>query len=139
MWNDWYNEYIHVADFPRVIVRYEDLIFHPHEVVRTVCECAGGELNRHKFRIIEESAKRGVGAHGDFSQRTGYVDALIKYGDKKTRIQEMSDLDLDYAKKNLDPELMGFFGYQHPSKADIEDARANTMESKMMELLRNQQ
>jgi hypothetical protein len=62
-WNDYYQEYLHV-DIPIMMVRFEDLVFHPKETTRKICECAGGEMRRTKFNYIVESAKKGVGAHG---------------------------------------------------------------------------
>ena len=98
-WNEWYAEYFY-ADFPRLVVRFEDLVrihgsflyngvfhkevfldmktnlmvkwfcvawkqvFHAKEVTEAVCKCAGGALNRHGFKYITESAKRGVGKCG---------------------------------------------------------------------------
>ena len=76
LWNSYYTEYKE-AQFPRLIVRYEDLIFHPEEVTEKVCKCAGGSMRRDgRFKYIVDSAKKGVGAHGKV--RTGYADALVK-------------------------------------------------------------
>lgn len=63
-WNDYYQEYLQ-AQFPFMMVRFEDLVFHPKETTTAVCECAGGQMmNRKKFGYIVESAKKGKGAHG---------------------------------------------------------------------------
>jgi hypothetical protein len=62
-WNDYYQEYLHV-DFPFLLVRFEDLVFHPKETTTAVCECAGGRIIPRKFSYIVESAKKGIGAHG---------------------------------------------------------------------------
>lgn len=42
VWNQWYKEYVE-ADFPRLIVRFEDLIFHTEEVLHEIHDCAGAE------------------------------------------------------------------------------------------------
>ena len=110
-WNDWYNEYVH-APFPRLIVRFEDVVFHPKEITRIACECAGGKLNKGPFHYIAESAKRGH-AHG--TEKTSYVDALIKYGTEAGRYNGFESPDLEYARAHLDPELMGLFGYKFPA------------------------
>lgn len=109
-WNDWYNEYLH-APFPRLIVRFEDLVFHPKQITKTVCECAGGEMNRGKFQYIVESAKKGS-AHG--KQKTSYVDALVKYGTEAGRYNGFEPADLQYARKHLDPNLMRLLRYPFP-------------------------
>jgi predicted PolB exonuclease-like 3'-5' exonuclease len=43
-WNDYYMEYHQQKQFPLVLVRFEDLVFHPKQVIQTVCECAGGAM-----------------------------------------------------------------------------------------------
>jgi hypothetical protein len=117
-WNDFYYEYYKQERFPRVIVRFEDLIFHPKSVVQTVCECAGGELKHESergFQYIVDSAKITEG-HG--SAKTGYVDAIIKYGSAKFprwRSGGMTDEDRAYATEHLDREMMNFFGYHYPN------------------------
>lgn len=112
-WNDWYRDYVK-APFPRLIVRFEDLIFHPKSVIKAVCECAGGEMNLQKpFKYIVDSAKKGS-AHGQEGQKTSYVDALVKYGTEVGRYKGFEMPDLEYAKRNLDPELMRLFGYRLP-------------------------
>ena len=56
-WNEWYKEYLD-ADFPRIIVRYEDLVFRPKETTKQVCECFGGTLNE-RFQYVVDTAKKG--------------------------------------------------------------------------------
>jgi hypothetical protein len=112
-WNDWYNEYAK-ATFPRVIVRFEDLIFHAKEVTMAVCECAGGEMKEQDFMYIVDSAKKGLGAHGKQSQRTSFIEAIIRYGKDKGRLSGMSPEDIEFARKSLDRDLVEFFGYLDP-------------------------
>jgi hypothetical protein len=107
-WNTWYQEYVQ-APFPRLIVRFEDIIFHPVQVTKIACECAGGRLNDGKFRYQVESAKRGA-AHG--KQKTSYVDSLIQYGSETGRYDGYSAEDLEFVQQHLDPELMKLFGYK---------------------------
>lgn len=128
-WNDWYNEYVN-APFPRLIVRFEDIIFHPRYVTKLACECAGGELNKTPFRYITDSAKKGAAAHGKKSERTGYVDALIKYGTEAGRYTGMEPADLEYAREALDPNLMKLFGYKHAVGTTKPQYRADADEEK---------
>jgi len=114
-WNVWYQEYVN-APFPRLIVRFEDVIFHPKAVTKMACECAGGELNRGQFRYVVDSAKKG-NAHGRSSERTSYVDALIKYGSEEGRYTGMDRADLEYARDHLDKVLMDMFGYKYPPES----------------------
>jgi hypothetical protein len=112
-WNDWYNEYAK-ATFPRVIVRFEDLIFHAKEVTTAVCECAGGEMKKQDFMYIVDSAKKGLGAHGKLSQRTSFIEAIIRYGKDTGRLSGMTPEDIEFARKSLDRDLVEFFGYLDP-------------------------
>lgn len=113
-WNDFYRDYIQ-ADFPRLMVRFEDLVFHPKQVTKLVCECAGGQLKHpNHFKYIVDSAKKGVGAHG--KTRTNYVDALTKYGTEDGRYNGFAADDLEYVRQHLDPELMEMFGYKYPAR-----------------------
>jgi hypothetical protein len=121
LWNDYYQEYL-TASFPRLLVRFEDLVFHPEEVTRTVCECAGGSMKKgRKFTYIVDSAKKGEAAHGKI--KTGYVEAIIKYGSEKHRYQNYRDAaDLEYVRDNIDKKLMELMGYPpaDPTKVDGE-------------------
>jgi hypothetical protein len=111
-WNDWNRAYVQ-APFPRLMVRFEDIIFHPKQITQTVCECAGGQLQTQKpFTYVVDSAKKGA-AHG--TEKTSYVDALVKYGTEVGRYAGFTSEDLQYAMKHLDPDLMRLFGYQYPS------------------------
>ena len=109
-WNDWYRDYLD-AKFPRLMVRFEDIVFHPKQITQTVCECAGGKLKHdEKFTYIVDSAKKGD-AHG--KEKTSYIDALIQYGSEAGRYSGFESADLEYARIHLDPELMELFGYQY--------------------------
>jgi hypothetical protein len=61
-WSEWYRQYLD-ADFPRLIVRFEDLLFHPKEMIDIVCQCAGAvSKDEGKFEYIEDkNAKWGPG------------------------------------------------------------------------------
>lgn len=110
-WNDWYNAYVK-ASYPRLVVRFEDLVFHAKQVTTQVCHCAGGDMKK-KFTYIVDSAKKGEAAHGPKEARTSFVDAMIRYGKDDGRLDSMTPDDLEYARSNLDPKLMEFFNYQY--------------------------
>ena len=110
-WNDWYRPYTE-ALFPRLMVRYEDLLYHPRTVVQQACECAGGKL-KARFEYITKSAKKGLGGHG--KERTSYLDALIRYGSEQGRYKGFSSADLDYLATHLDRTMMQNMGYSFHS------------------------
>mmetsp|Transcript_4543 Transcript_4543/g.5795 ORF Transcript_4543/g.5795 Transcript_4543/m.5795 type:complete len:396 (+) Transcript_4543:38-1225(+) len=102
-WNQFYKGYLN-APFPRLILRYEDVLFHTEEVVSQVCECAGGTMNT-EFEYV-------------YSPRTtkkhGFLEAVIKYGRSDTRLEGLTGADIEFARKSLDLELMEKFRYHVP-------------------------
>jgi len=111
-WTEWYREYLS-ADYPRLIVRFEDLQFHAKEMVDLVCQCAGAvSKNDGDFTYIVDSGKWGAGHQG---KQTNLISAMIKYGTDKNRFSGMTKEDLELAATVLDPELMKLFQYEIPS------------------------
>eukprot|EP00577_Skeletonema_sp_RCC1716_P011724 CAMPEP_0113437822 /NCGR_PEP_ID=MMETSP0013_2-20120614/37629_1 /TAXON_ID=2843 ORGANISM="Skeletonema costatum, Strain 1716" /NCGR_SAMPLE_ID=MMETSP0013_2 /ASSEMBLY_ACC=CAM_ASM_000158 /LENGTH=433 /DNA_ID=CAMNT_0000328519 /DNA_START=131 /DNA_END=1430 /DNA_ORIENTATION=+ /assembly_acc=CAM_ASM_000158 len=83
LWNEFYAQYYRDFEYPYLIVRFEDLTFRQYETTKTICECAGGVVKpQNMFKYIIKSAKQGPG-HGKVSERTGMVEAWIKYGQPK--------------------------------------------------------
>lgn len=110
-YNDFYHQYLE-ADFPRVIVRYEDLLFFGKNVTETLCECGGGVPREDEFVFPLDSSKAGFQGHG--SERTNLYDALVRYGNDEGRTKSLTDRDLEYSKKWFDPALLKMFNYRHP-------------------------
>lgn len=79
LWYDWYQQYMpkssSVGDFPRLIVRMEDLVFHTESTVTQICECAGGNTYE-KFTYVVDSAKADSPGH---DASTGLLQAYLKY------------------------------------------------------------
>jgi hypothetical protein len=74
-----------------------------------------------KFTYIVDSAKKGNVAHGKI--KTGYVEAIIKYGSKKLRYQNYRfSADLEYVRDHVDKTLMELMEYPpaDPSKVNGE-------------------
>ncbi|KAL9179356.1 hypothetical protein ACHAXT_008646 [Thalassiosira profunda] len=114
LWNQWYAEYWRDADFPFLIVRFEDLIFRQFDTTKILCNCAGGEVkSRSSFKYIVNSAKQGPG-HGKKSERTGMVDAWVRYGTPPEPKAGFSDLDWEASLEFLSREFMEKMGYHYP-------------------------
>lgn len=112
LWNDWYAQYERDASYPFVIVRFEDLIFRQYETTKSLCNCAGGVVPSEKtFKFIVNSAKIGPG-HG--SDRTGMLDAWIKYGKPMDAKAGFSDVDFRASIDFLSKSLMQKLGYKYP-------------------------
>ena len=108
MWNVWYGDWRDV-DFPRLMVRFEDLLFHAEDVVSKVCECGGGTMARD-FRYVEGSAK---GEGGPHAGSAGFLASLVTYGNSTLRMKGiLTDAnDVEYARIHLDKDLLEMFGY----------------------------
>jgi hypothetical protein len=119
LWNEFYAQYFRDFEYPYLIVRFEDLTFRQYETTKTICECAGGVVKpQNMFKYIIKSAKQGPG-HGKISERTGMVDAWIKYGQPKQVKGGFSDEDYDAAIEFLSHEFMESMGYKYPPPAPI--------------------
>ena len=119
-WNSWYAQYYN-TEIPRLIVRYEDLLFAPKRTVRAVCECVGGKLKRD-FDSFSEAAKFGQG-HGG-GDGTGRASALARYASEATRYANLDASDLSFYASNAHPDLVDRFHYE------ADDARRRAADSK---------
>lgn len=95
-------------------MRFEDLTFRQHETTKIICECAGGKVKPKKmFKYIINSAKQGPG-HGKKEERTGMVDAWIKYGKPKEVKAGFSDEDWEASLKFLSHDFVEKLDYRYP-------------------------
>lgn len=119
-WNEYNHEYFTDIDIPRIMVRYEDLLFYPKKTVNKACKCAGGTMRKDgEFKYVAQSAKKGDAAHGPQSSRTGYVDAMIKYGSAANRFNEFTPHDLKYINDNINMQLMNRYDYTYYPKEKL--------------------
>lgn len=118
MWNEWYHEYID-ADFPRIVVRLEDLVFHSKEVVTNICTCIGGTMNK-EFQYVTQTAKVGdANIHGKVEDRTNMFKWFTKWH-LEDRTNNMTREDHEYATEHLDSELLDLFHYILPPAEDVQ-------------------
>lgn len=114
-WTEWYEQYLH-ADYPRLMVRFEDLQFHARDMIDTICQCAGA-VPRDKdkaFGYVVDSAKSFGPGHGGKLPKTTMVSAMVKYGSDEHRLDGLTKEDMEYASTHLNPELMKLFQYNIP-------------------------
>ncbi len=141
LWNAFYNQYLH-ASFPRLMIRFEDTLFHLPQVIQAVQECVGAYRKRKKellpadvensimlpghkrlpsVRVHSEAAKN----HGN-ALKSGNASSLmatmIKNVDAAIRLYQMSEAELEYSRRTLDPTLMQLFRYSHPANTAIQSA-----------------
>jgi hypothetical protein len=110
LWNTWYGDWMNVT-FPRLVVRFEDLLFHAEAVVEQICECGGGKIyNMTDFKYSVDSAKQGAAHKG----ANGLVKSIVKYSDKSKRVKSFASEDLEYATKTVKMDIMDIFNYAKP-------------------------
>lgn len=105
LWSDWNKEYYDTT-LPHLIVRLEDLLFHPEQTLEYVANCTGTERSDpHQYDL--EAAK----THGDPAD---YILGLTKYGTNQGRYGGLTRQEFIWAAKEaLNSTLMEAFGYSH--------------------------
>lgn len=116
MWLEWYEEYF-TADWPRLMVRLEDLVFYPHETLRQICECFEGAqyVGDDKLALSLDSVKGGSdNVHGKAEDRPGLLEAIINHA-LQNRTNGMTEDDYVFAASLLqDSKIRQEFGYTIP-------------------------
>jgi hypothetical protein len=123
MWTEFYKQY-RDADFPRLIIRFEDLLFHRELVMTQIAQCVTGEKSiappnestlTAKSSVSwfhpEQPLKYRLSSVKDHGQSSDLVSAVIKYGTSRGRYAGMATEDLRYATKALDEKLLRTLHY----------------------------
>ncbi len=129
MWNNYYNDYLN-ATFPRLIVRYEDVLLHSNEIIPEICECIGGTIHNNEkgINLIRESAKD----EGIFGKTSNLVDSLIRYGDVELRTAHLSHGDMLFAKDHVNMDLMKQFHYNLPMIPSLSSSKNSFEEDEFL-------
>ena len=114
-WNQWNRQYVD-AKFPRLMTRFEDILFHQKEVFEQIMNCIG--LRNHRDHH-EREYQYGVDTAKNHGRSSDLVSAIIKYGTDRGRTSGFMTRDLQYAKDALDPELLQIFRYKHPTHSQM--------------------
>jgi len=119
MWSEWYREYLD-ADYPRLMIRYEDTLLYGPEIMEVIRVCSGaasrhansdtdgGNHSNHsspKFVYHAQEARAWGGPGSLFG-------ALTKLGKTDHYFQTVGGADQEYLlHKGLDQRLMQLFHY----------------------------
>ena len=118
LWSIWNRAYADLDPrVPRLVVRYEDLLFDAEATVGQICACAGSSLKPNGFAQTAGAAKGGTG-HGATNDRE---HALQMYGSAEKRIAGYEESDVAFMRAHLDPALVDFFHYFLPGEDDGPD------------------
>ena len=102
LWSEWYDYYFK-ATYPRLIIRFEDMLLQAPAIMAKIAECVGTEP-RDPIEYQTGSAK----AHGS---HTDFLKAILKSADSEKRRKSLEPRDLEYARAKLKPDLMEAFEY----------------------------
>ena len=111
-WSRW-NRLYYDAAFPRLMVRYEDLLWRGEATVAAICACVGGDMTP-TFDAVAASAKDGGRGHAD-KARTSRGDALRRYGNATLRRAGLSEADLAALARLPDARLLRRFALSRDS------------------------
>jgi len=107
MWSEWYQAYLD-SDFPRLIIRFEDTLFHAEKVMQLVTECLGQPL--------DVPFQYHLGASKTHGNSNGFKDALSIYGRAEGRYNGLTSEDNVYASTAINSSLLELFHYPSISK-----------------------
>lgn len=102
MWSEWLRVHLD-APWPRLMIRFEDTIFHAEAVMKVISECVGIQMSK--------SFKYDLNVSKPSKKANGFVSAMIKYGQERGRFQRLTDDEREYLQVALDPEIMNIFRY----------------------------
>jgi hypothetical protein len=106
MWTQ-FNQQYYNATYPRLMVRYEDVMTHPEQIVGTIRDCIGlKKPSTDPFQYVLETAKK----HGKPSD---YFQSLQKLATDVDRHRGMTKADRVYSNKALHTVLMKTFRYNY--------------------------
>ncbi|GKY97134.1 hypothetical protein MPSEU_000671800 [Mayamaea pseudoterrestris] len=121
MWSTFNRDYLEY-DAPRLMIRYEDTLFHGEKVFEAIQDCVGGMPSRYiSFQPYVWNAKEGS---------ADLVGALTKNGRQQGRYSEMIAEDIDYAIQHLDPELMELLHYVNPTQIPADSYAAEDLRNR---------
>lgn len=105
-WSEWNSEFFRETYMPRLMIRFEDTLYHAEAVHDKIQECLFGkeslESDTKPFQYHSDSTKP---FNPDLAQ------TLIKYGTEEGRYANMTFEDLEYANEALASDLMSMFHY----------------------------
>ena len=107
LYSDWYRQYLD-ADYPRLLVRFEDMLWQAPTVLDAIAKCVGAKRADPIAYQVKSSKGHGSG--------TGLVKAILKSGNSDLRHGQITNEDLEYARLHGDAKLLELFKYSIPLK-----------------------
>lgn len=107
LWNEYYGQFWN-APYPRLIVRYEDLLWHAPRVLSMVSDCVGADTSSkmRSYSYVTSPAK----THGN--KVSNLIDAIARAGSEEMRkTGYLTAVDLQEVTKTIDHTLVHLFQY----------------------------
>ena len=101
------------------MIRFEDTLFYPKQVMEQVCLCGGGNLLFDDDQPYDYSLEESKPDH-KHQQKNNFVTAMIQYGTNATRLRNMTEMDVAFAVEYLNPTLMQAFAKISIQLADLD-------------------
>ena len=98
------------SDSPRLMVRYEDLLFRTRETTKQICACVGGTMTE-KIDPIDQGAKYGSEHRMSLADAPGRKNSRRKYANETRRYGTLTGADLESIERDIDPRLLDAFRY----------------------------
>jgi hypothetical protein len=108
----WYREY-YESNMPRIIIRFEDLLFHTEKVIDSIRDCVGAQWKSETFQWQAAPAKTHP-YFAKFKPPSSLISAIIKYGTSRGRLGNMNKDDHMYARQIIDANMIHNFHYRDP-------------------------
>merc|ERR1712154_263009 len=109
---------------PRIVVRFEDVVLRPEEVVNRICQCVGG-YRTSDLMLVEEQSK----SHGHSRNRQQAVDAMSS---QQYRMTNYGLKDIQFVMDHVNWTIMDYFGYSistdHVHSEFVERGKRTTSE-----------
>lgn len=103
VWTTFYQDWNDV-DFPHLVVRFEDILFHGPRLLEILNDCIGMNATQKPFRHKMTQAKK----HGRSSD---FATALAQYGPGFQKLRGLTQDDINFARVALNSSLLETFHY----------------------------
>ena len=93
-WRAWNGEYLNATE-PRLLIRFEDLLWNSEATIKQVCECVGGKILKRFTQAHGVSKDARLGHTGPVNDRS---KALKLYSSWTERFRNYDRTDLDFVR-----------------------------------------
>jgi hypothetical protein len=108
LWNEWYSSYVE-SKRPRLLIRQEDLVYHPRQVMEAIRDCIGASSFTKGTLTYVVGRSKWNQEH--VKHQSSMVSSMIKYALAGKRFSNMTLEEIQYADR-LVGQTMDLFQYK---------------------------